>query len=140
MLEVWIVKRTGFLLVIFFLFALGGCKKENAAPRNIVVKAQVSYDRQGQLLQRTYEHPDKLRNLLMCLRLQEFRGRPETDPEKLVGDSCKIRLTYCDGTQTVIVERANRFRCRNFGFWEEIEEEDSLYPLLLAMPGDISQT
>ena len=137
------MKKAVFRLFVLWMalpFLLCGCKKESAAPRNIVVKAQVTYDHKGQLLQRTYEHPDKLRNLLMCLRLQEFRGRPETDPEKLVGDSCKIRLTYPDGSQTVIIERANRFRCRNFGSWEEIEEEDSLYPLLLAMPGDVSQT
>ncbi len=139
MIEVWIMKKAIFALMAALLFLLCGCEKD-AAPRNIVVKAQVSYEHNGALLQRTYDHPDKLRNLLMCLRLQSFRGRPETDPEKIAGDSCEIWLTYCDGSQTVILERANRFRCRNFGYWEEIEEEDSLYPLLLAMPGDVSQT
>lgn len=133
-------RKIAVILLILSVFSLlCGCEKEETGA-NVVVKARVSYERKGQVLQRTYHHPDKLRKLLMCLRLQELRGLARVDPVTLTGDRCKIYLTYQDGSETLILEKANRFRCRNLEIWEEIEKEDTLYPLLLAMPDDVTQT
>ena len=128
--------------MLIFAVCLGilGCSAE-VVP-GAVVRAEITYEHQGETLYRCYTQPEKLSDFLMQLRLQEFRGYADVDPEKIEGDRCRIELTRIDGTKAIILQNANRFRSRDYRRWEKIDRHqgERLYPFLKGLPGDVSET
>ena len=124
------------------IFALTGCGQKTAGPAGVVVKAEINYRHGEERLYRCYTEPEKISQVLMSLRMQKVQGVAKEDPERLIGDVCRITLTYGDGSTGVILQRANRFRSRNFHRWQTIDETQAqkFYPMLKSLPGDISQT
>lgn len=132
------------ILLILLIFGVGvgvmGCRK--ASPPGVIVRAEITYEHRDETLYRCYTQPDKLSNLLMVLRLQEFRGYADEDPEKIAGDRCRIELTRMDGSKTIILQKDNRYRSRDYRRWERIDSHQGqwLYPFLRDLPGDVSGT
>ncbi len=131
-----------FLILLIISVALGvlGCSK--AVVPGVVVRADVTYQHQGQTLYRCYTQPDKLSGLMAHLRQPGFRGYADVDPERLAGDKCRIELTRFDGTKAIILQNANRYRSTDYRRWEKVDEKkaEKLYPFLLESPGDVSGT
>ena len=129
-----------FLLIFSVMLGALGCRRQ-ALP-GIVVRADVTYQHQGETIYRCYTQPEKLSGLLSHLRNQEFRGYAQIDPEKIEGDRCRIELTRTDGTKAVILQNANLYRSTDYRRWEKVDQAqaEKLYPFLLEQPGDVSGT
>ena len=136
------MRKKVLLILLIISVALGvlGCSK--AVVPGIVVRAEVTYEHQGQTLYRCYTQPEKLNGLMTRLRQQGFRGYADVDPERLEGDRCRIELTRFDGTKAIILQNANRYRSTDYRRWEKVDENQAkkLYPYLLESPGDVSGT
>ena len=128
------------LLIFGICIGVGGCRKETTP--GVIVRAEITYEHQGETLYRCYTQPEKLSSFLMQLRLQEFRGYADVDPEKIMGDRCRIELYRMDGSRAIILQNANRFRSRDYKRWEKIDPTQGarLYPFLRDLPGDVSGT
>ena len=128
-------------MIVFCLF-LTSCSQEKTELSRLVVKAEVHYTHNGQTLRRCYTDPQELSQILMGLQLPDFAGLPTVNPESIIGDDCKVKLTYHNGTTGVILQQANRYRSVDFHAWEQIDhrQAEKLYPILEALPGDVSQT
>lgn len=129
-----------FLLILLVCVSVLGCRK--AAVPAVVVRAEVTYEHQGNTLYRCYTDPEKLGSLMRYLRQHRFRGYAQEDPEQIQGDRCRIELTRYDGSKTEILQNANRYRSTDRNKWEKLNEEQGqmLYFFLLMVPGDISET
>ena len=134
-------KKLLLLFLIFSLMGLWGCRKPGA-PSGLVAKAEVTYQRGDETLYRCYTEPRKLSAFLLALRLQDSLGYADEDPEQLPGDRCRIELTRYDGSRVVIRQNCNRYRSRDFGRWEDVDEDQALqlYLFVRYVPGDISET
>ena len=140
--EVIAVKKWCVAGLMLFSMFLTSCGREKRELSGLVVKAEVRYDHQGQILRRTYTDPEELSKVLMGLQLPGFAGFPQEDPDTVLGDSCKVKLTYYNGTCGVILQQANLYRSVDYHAWEKIDphQAEKLYPILQSLPGDVSQT
>lgn len=126
-------------LAVALLFCLSGCQKTEKPVSHLVTSVEVTCYHNNEVLTRNYEKSQKISAVLYYLRTQVYRGKAEINPEGLPGDKFSIILRYSDGHCDKIFQRANRYISRNYHTWQEIEEKPAskLYPLLLAVPGDL---
>ncbi len=129
-----------FFMIILVAVGVLGCRK--AVVPAVVVRAEITYEHGGETLYRCYTQQEKLGSLLVYLRQHRFCGYAREDPEQVAGDRCRIELTRYDGTKTVILQNANRYRSTDHRAWEKVDEEQAqmLYPFLQSLPGDVSGT
>lgn len=139
------VKRMIVLFTLCALCFLPGCTrrhtlKDTDAYLRLVVRVDVTGQREGEVLEKTYIHQEKTEAILNYLRLIKQRGPASVDPEQFSGDSYTITLHFSDGHKQVYRQHANRFLSTDSQPWRNIESEHAeyLYPLLQAMPSDFA--
>ena len=127
------------MIIAVSIFAFG-CRRRTAL--GMVVRAEITYQCGDETLYRCYTKPEKLSGLLMQLRLQDFRGYAEVDPQTVEGDRCRIELIREDGSRDVILQLDNRFRSKYAHRWEKVDERQAkkLYAYLRVIPGDVTET
>lgn len=125
-----------FVPVLFF----SGCQRQSPEPAQLrlVTQVDVQYRHGQQTIRRQYTAPEKMSDLLNYLRLLKDCGRPETDPEKTLGDACKITLHLSDGSRRVYHQRAGRYLSRDLSPWKKIDPKlgDQLLTILEALESD----
>lgn len=116
----------------FCCLMLCACTEKSTAPR-LVTKISVT-DSTG--LTRIYTEPRKMEVILYYLRALEPSGKAKTDPERILGQSYRICVSFSDGQQTIYRQRANRFLSRDSHPWQNINFKKAAYlqTLLEAMP------
>lgn len=132
------------LLIAFLLgiCLLSGCRQaqpvETVPNSRIVTKVSASYVFGKTRLQRSYVRDEKIRSVLMYLRLLKQQGRTGVDPERLEGSSGEITVEYTDGTRNVYYLRSDSFLSRNGRPWQRIDPKQGkwLRPMLESMPSD----
>lgn len=136
------MKKWCMAISLLFSLLLTSCAQKKTELSGLVVKAEVRYNHNGQTLVRTYTNPEDLSRVLLGLQLPAFTGLPDVNPESVIGDDCKVKLTYHNGRTGVILQQSNLYRCVDFHAWEQIDslQAEKLYPILEALPGDVSQT
>lgn len=125
------VKFRKLTLVFFFCLLLTGCAAK-PKPLHLVTKISVT-DRAG--ITKDYTEPQKMETILYYLRSLEPQGRPDTDPERIMGEAYRICVEYADGGQSIYRQRANRFLSRDAHPWQKIDPQKAavLRPLLDSM-------
>jgi len=133
-------------LFILFLFTAGLLTGSSARRQfhflsptlSMVTRMEIRCISGQQSLERLYTQPDKMKPFLTYLRLLEYRGKAEVDPERLQGSHIEIVVYYADGVHRIYRQRANRYLSRNSHPWEKIDPNQAkfLQPLLQAIPGD----
>ena len=118
-------------LIFCCCLLLSGCKASEK-PLQLVTKVSVT-DQTG--LTRHYTQPQQMETLLYYLRSLGAQGRPNTDPERILGEHYLIRLEYSDGQTSIYRQRANRFLSRDSRPWQIISPKRAalLKPLLQSM-------
>ena len=127
-------------LFILFLIILSGCKAKPPEPSVAVVTGvEIEYIHNGQPLRRYYTTPDKMDTVLFYLYSLSPYGNPETDPEELDMDSCRITLTLSDGKKRIYRQRGDCFLSVDCHRWKKIDPKkgEQLLPILQAISSDI---
>ena len=132
-----------FLLFLFTAMLLSGAaaRRQFQTPSpalRMVTRMEIRCVDGTQQISRRYTRPEKLRPFLTYLRLLEYRGKAETDPERLQGSRIEIVVFYADGTRRNYRQQVNRYLSRDYHPWEKIDPNQAkfLQPLLQAIPSD----
>ncbi len=137
-------KSSRIIFVFWLLLSiLSGCNyhdtSENmgSSPR-VVTQVDVVCQQEDTVLQRSYTHPEKMKTILMYLRLLEPLGKADTDPERIIGDAYEIRLHFSNGQQRIYRQRANRYVSKDSQPWYRVNPDHAgvLYSILQDMPSD----
>ena len=131
-------------LAAFFLFFPVLCflssdqVSREASPCTLVMQVDITCRYPQATIRRTYTQPKKMASILNYLRLLQYRGKPETDPETLSADTYSITLHYSDGSRRVYRQCAYRYLSKNYRPWEKIDASHAqlIYPLLQLLPDD----
>ena len=128
---------TWLTLLVF----LTGCSHASAAapppePISVVTGIQVTCVHDGTTISRRYTHERNMQFILNYLRLLPFRGSADTDPERIVGDECRITLQLSDGRNRIYRQRAGRYLSVDCQPWYQIDPDktSSLLPFLQKTP------
>ena len=129
-----------FLMIFAVSILVFGCREK--AGLGMVVRAEIVYEGKDETIYRCYTQPEKLSGLLLQLRLQDFKGYAQIDPEQVTGDRCRIELIRDDGSRGVILQLDNRFRSTDSRRWEKVDKKqaEKLYTFLRVVPGDVTET
>lgn len=110
-----------YLAAAIVMGLLTGCSHRTAAPLRVVSRVDVICDRGYQILRRQYTEPEKISMVLNYLRLQKDLGKPNVDPEMILGDTMQIDVTMSDGTHRLYYQQAGRFLSEKKENWHEID-------------------
>ena len=127
------------LLILLILgLLLTGCQPKAPEKPRLVHEILITGVHQDAPLEIFYSDPRKMEAILYYLRSLEDLGRPDTDPERIMGDRFKITVSFTDGSQNVYRQQADQFLSRNSHPWRIIDSNKAklLYPLLAGMPPD----
>lgn len=111
---------------------------EPTPPLCVVTQVDVTCRSPGDILERHYTQPQKMEAVLNYLRLLEYRGQADCDPEQLIGNAYKIMVQLSDGCSHCYYQRADQYLSRDRKPWERIDPDQArqLYLLLVELPGD----
>ena len=129
------MKKIGIFLLVAAL--LTGCgKKETPAVHRVVTEVQVEFDRDGETITRTYTKNSSVESVLTYLRI--LRPFGPTVPQGDFDSTCRITLSYSDGSNSEYVQQGNRYLQRDGGDWQNIDASKGslIYPMLLLLPSD----
>lgn len=132
----------GILMLLFCGCSVNAAADEPAPRLHVVTQVDIICRRADDILQWHYTQPQKMISVLNYVRLLEYRGKVDTDPEKIIGDSYKITVQLSDGRSHVYYQHAERYLSRDHHPWELIDPEQAqrLYPMLQEMPSDLADT
>ena len=117
------------LFIAFVIcFSLFGCGKQ---PKSLHLVTKISVT-DGKGITRDFTEPKKMETILYYLRGLDPLGRPQTDPERIMGESYRIHIEYADGGKSIYRQRANRFLSRDSHPWQTVDPKKAavLRPLL----------
>ena len=125
----------GVFLGLFLVHYLFPAK----AATGFVTHADITWQTEHHRHHRHYRSPDKIQKLMHYLRTLRPKGKADTDPEILSGNSCKIVLYYQNGQRQVYYQQADQYLSVDAHPWERIlpAQAKKLYDLLEEMPGDL---
>ena len=135
-------RRQFFTILILSICLLCGCRQpqpaQTAPNLQIVKRVSASYALGKLRLQRSYIQDEKIRAVLMYLRLLKQEGATRVDPERLDGSSGEITVEYADGRRNVYYLRSDSFLSYNGHKWQRIDPKQGkwLRPMLESMPSD----
>lgn len=135
------MKKLGKLCIVFsfVLLILSGCNKNHSKPaiyRAVTQVDIVTHHREG-LVHRRYTSAEKMRSVLMYLRLVKPIGKPTKLPEET--DVFLIAVTLSDGQTHYYRQARHQYFSVGNGDWREIEPEAAgkLYKIMAEQPSDI---
>ncbi len=130
-----------FFPVLLICILVSGCIRENTPPptqSSIVTGITVTYENGPVQDKRWYTSSQKMRAILNYLRWIDPYGKPAEDPETLAGSSFRIILSYSDGREKQILQKADRYLWEEGKSWRQINPENALTltKIIEDMPSD----
>ena len=130
-----------WLYMIILSVLLCGCRKTLAEVPNspdLVIRISLFYEHRGQRLERVYTDNSKMDVILYYLYDLTPLGRPEEDPESLVGDRCRITLHLSHGQTHIYRQFGNQYLSVDNRPWQKIDKKQAsvLYHLVNHMESD----
>lgn len=114
-------KRRKILLLCVLILTLSGCAPREETPLRVVTQVDVACDRGYQIWRRQYKSPEKIKEVLNYLRLQDSLGAVETDPERLTGDALQIKVWLSDGTSRIYYQKSEQYLSKQLHAWQTID-------------------
>lgn len=114
-----------FLCFISSLF-LYGCKSWQPEVPAVVTAVEISLVQNGQNIRYTLVEEGQMRRLLDHLRLLESGDTAKVDPERLVADSCLIRVCLSDGTGHIYRHAGGQYLSKDSHPWKTVSRERSV--------------
>ena len=132
-----LIKFLSAFLLVGFLF---GCQGQKA-PRplcRVVTRIDIVCQSESEPLQRRYTDEEKMRAVLLYLRLLRVGRPPEEDPDTVTGDVYKITVTLSDGVQRFYTLKDHRFFQKGTNGWLSIPPTQAadLYRLMWFYDSD----
>lgn len=104
----------------------------------VVTQVQVTCAHEGKTIERCYTGQRKIAPILNYFRMLENQGKTHIDPERILGDVYRIRISLSNGIEHVYWQRADRYLSRDRHAWHLVDREQAkqLYAILQEMPSD----
>lgn len=128
-----------FFLAILCMIILCSCSKKNSRPvYRAVTQIDIVTQYQGQIVGRHYNTPEKMRPVLLYLRLLTPFGNA-TVPCDTKDDIYLITITLSDDSRHYYRQVSHRYISRENGPYKNINPEQAaeLYRILRFLPSDI---
>lgn len=85
---------------------------------------------------RSFRQCHNMEVILNYLRLLQYAGIPQQDPELLDGPTFRITIHLADGARRIYHLHNDRYLSRDFRPWEQVESSGTLSALLLELPSE----
>lgn len=121
------------LCALLFGYRVQACA---TAGDRVVTGIDIFYRQNQDSLERHYTSSEKMQLVLNYLRLLEYAGIPDTDPEMYTGNVCRISLQLAGGGSRTYYLYADRFLSVDYRPWQIIVPDRSLVTVLHLMPND----
>ena len=136
------VKFLKYLLMFFILCLIfTGCSptKPEAAPLKLVSSVEIDFHHNREHLQQIYTDAEKIDVVLHYLHRLSPHGVPDSDPEQLIGERCKITVRMSSGQAHTYRIHGKQYLSVDLKPWKNISRERCtiLYHLLRRIPGDL---
>ena len=116
-----------------------GCGKENAKPLyQAVTQIDIVTQYKDQLIHRRYNTPNKMRPVLLYLRLLKPQGKP-IEVDNSAADIYLISISLSDGSKHYYRQASHRYLSKNNGPWKAIDPAQAaqLYSIMRSFSSDI---
>jgi len=129
-----------FLCIIFFCTVIMcGCRQNHTQPvYSAVTQVDVVTIHKHQLVRICYNTPEKMRPILLYLRLLKPEGNP-VRLDEYTEDMYLICITLSNGVKHYYRQVAHRYISKDNGPWKAIDPGHAakLYSILKTLPADI---
>lgn len=129
------------LIVLILCLLLTGCSptKPEAAPLKLVSSVEVDFRHRQEHLHRIYTQSDKVDVILHYLHRLIPRGTPDSDPEQLLGERCRITVRLSGGQTRTYRLQGKQYLSVDLRPWKNISRErcSVLYHLVQHMESDV---
>ena len=125
--------------IIICSIVMCSCKQNHTKPvYRAVTQVDVVTKHNHELIRISYNTPEKMRPLLLYLRLLKTEGKP-LEPDENSEDLYMICISLSDGTQHYYRQIAHRYVSKNSGPWKAVDPEYAakFYGILQKFPSDI---
>ena len=128
-------------IFIIFLFAAAlvfSGFQGKPSQTHCVTHIEVLGEQNGVAIQRSYTKEEKMRAVLMYLRLLEPGDVPEVDPDRISADVNHITLVFSNGEQRTYTQKGHRYFRKDSGPWQNIppQQAAALYALMRRLESD----
>lgn len=127
------------VLIFFSLFVFCGCNRAPTQPvYRTVTQVDVVTEYKDQLIHRHYNTPEKMRPMLLYLRLLKPYGKP-VQPNEADDNVFLISISLSDGRQHYYRQASHRYFSKGNGPWKHIDpgQAAQLYDILRQLPSDL---
>lgn len=124
--------------IYFCTVMMCGCTKNHAAPvYRAVTQIDIVTKYENQLIHRHYDTPEKMRPVLLHLRLLKPYGKP-VQVEETADDVYLISISLSDGQRHYYRQASHRYLSKESGPWKAIDPRQAaqLYSILRELPSD----
>jgi hypothetical protein len=131
------MKRVLPLLWICLIFFCGCSNRQTKHIYRAVTEVDVYTEYENTLIQRHYNTSEKMRPVLLYLRLLKPYGNPVNSSD--VGNEIYyIRISLSDGKQHYYRQASHRYLSKENGPWKSIDPDQAskLYEILRKLPND----
>ncbi len=111
------MKKTAVITLLLCLLLCGCSQEPTAAPLPVVTAITVS---QNGSPQAAYTTDQQITSVMNYLRLLDFRGPAQVNPQYVSGPMYQFTLAYSDGRQEILWQKADRYFMGSDGIWQHI--------------------
>ncbi|MBO5953520.1 MAG: hypothetical protein J6Q53_05325 [Oscillospiraceae bacterium] len=133
-------RRKFIIFLTVVLCMLTGCRKKELSESvsRIVTQVSVISTNEGQLYEKIYTAPEKMKVMLNYLRLLDPYTTTDITPDTFRTDAYEITVSYSDGTNTIYRQIYNQYLQEGDGAWKRIDpvHGSALLPIVSSMPSD----
>ena len=129
-----------FCVLLVSVLMMCGCGKNHTKPvTDVVTGIHILTARDGQLLGRRYNTPEKMRPVLLYLRLLKHGQLQAPIPEPVGEDIFLITVELSNGQKRYYRQAKHRYFSFDGGPWRSIEPDSAamLYGILRELPDDL---
>ena len=133
-------RRKLILFLALLSCLLPGCHEKDLSESvsRIVTQVSVVSTNEGQLYEKIYTAPEKMKVMLNYLRLLDPYTATNIEPDTFRTDAYEITVSYSDGTNTIYRQIYNQYLQEDDGAWKRIDpvHGSALLPIVSSMPSD----
>lgn len=126
-------------VIIFCTVIMYGCEQNHTSPvYRAVTRVDIVTQHDHQLIRIGYNTPEKMRPILLYLRLMKPEGKP-VQTEENTNDMYMICISLSDGTQHYYRQAAHKYVSIGNGPWKAIDPGHAakFYSILRKLPADV---
>lgn len=127
------------ILINFCMVMMCSCSNDHAAPvYRTVTQVDIVTKYENQLIHRRYNTPEKIRPVLLYLRLLKPQGKP-VQVDETADDVYLISISLSDGKKRYYRQASHRYLAKEKGPYKSIDpgQAAKFYRILRELPSDV---